>query len=137
MQAVGILGVLALLGACAPDRLYVEGSEGWGEIEPEFKDGTYDTESYAVTVGLSFPIGMAQERAGRCSHPERYLPPAAPTEAPMKPGGQPLEGGQDIPWEALVLLLSGAAGWEGSKAAYKKAKPRFGKKPTAPRSPVA
>lgn len=101
--------------SCAPDRFYVEGTQGWGEIDPAFKDGTYETESYALTAGLSFPLGVAQERTGRCSYPERYLPPAPPVAPPVRSEGQPVSEGPEVPWVELAYLAMGAAGLEATR----------------------
>lgn len=103
-----------LLSSCSPDRFYVEGSHGWGSLDPSDKVGNYDVEGDAVTVGLSFPLQSPQERVVV----ERYLmgppAPASLTVQPIAPVGAPDDGG-GIPWETLILLLGGAAGWEGTR----------------------
>lgn len=107
------LRTLTLLGlsACAPDRLYVEGTHGWGSIDPADKIGDYDTEGDAVTVGLSFPLQSPPERVVV----ERYVmgspAPALPTAQPAAPR----EEGGGIPWEALALVVGGGGLWEGTR----------------------
>lgn len=112
--------LLLLLAACAPDHFYVEGTQGWGEIDPDQKSGTYDTESQAITVGLTFPLQAPPERRGRCSYPEMPLPAAAPVAQPASSGGD----GVDVPWTELLFLLSGVAGGDLSRRGYGKFKNR-------------
>lgn len=104
-----------LLTGCAPDRLYVEGSHGWGTIDPSDKLGQYDTEGDAVTVGLSWPLGAPQERVVV----ERYVisppAPASPSGAPIASTPLPTDDDSEIPWTEIMFMAAGALGMETSR----------------------
>lgn len=114
-QKPGCVALLALLAACAPDRLYVEGTHGWGGIDPDYKEGSYDVEGDAVTVGLSWPLQRPPERVVV----ERYVMtsslPASPTAQPIAP-----DEGPSLPWEEMLFILGGAAGLKGGEKGWQK-----------------
>lgn len=100
-----------LLAGCAPDRFYLEGSHGWGALEPSFKDQDFDVEMDAVTAGLGWDLPGPQERVGRCSGLDTPPAPAPLTAQSIAPG--PTNDDDGVPWESLILLASGALGGEG------------------------
>lgn len=111
-----LLGCLGLLFSCgAPDRAYVEGTRGWGAIDPNEKLGSYDTEGYALTVGVEVPLGARQERVEREPCPFPHWAPAPPT-------AQPVTSGSDVPWEEILFLAGGvvsAVGVQYGHRSYK------------------
>lgn len=107
MQGWRWLCCIALLSACAPDRLYVEGTRGWGSIDPSDKLGDYETESDALTVGLSFPLQSPPERVVVERTPWVIPSAATPTAPPIAAGASP-EGGA-VPWEEILLIAGSVA----------------------------
>lgn len=125
---------LALLldAACAPDRFYVEGTRGWGSIDPSDKLGEYDTEGDALTLGLSFPLGSPQERIVV----ERYIM-ASPMSA--SPSGAPIASGEEeaeIPWTEILFMAAGALGMETSRRGYGKIQTVRSQKREAKKTPT-
>jgi hypothetical protein len=106
--------LLALLVASCgtPDRWNASATYGQSSYDG-FENGDRDGVSGAVEVGVSGPLFQRTTPPPRM--PADYDPhaqpsPVAPTESP-------------IPWEELLLLLSGAATLKGSQVgveAYKK-----------------
>lgn len=122
-----VLPALCGLAACAPDRLYVEGTHGWGSLDPSSKVGDYDLEGDALTVGLSFPLTEPRERVVV----ERYIMgppvPASPQSDPAASGAKPENEGSGLPWEMLIPLAIGVAGAEGTRRAAPVVSRSYGK----------
>ena len=109
-----------LLAACAPDRFYLEGSHGWGALEPSFKDQDFDVEMDAVTAGFGWDLPGPQERVGRCSGLDMPPPRASLPAQPIAPGGQSDDDDSEIPWTEIMFMAAGALGMETSRRGYGK-----------------
>ena len=119
MRFHGTALALCLASCQGPDRWSVSTGLGDGSFDT-LKAGDRDVDSQWVEVGVSGPLGFAQEPRRRCETPTTQILTSAPTAQP-EPSG-------DIPWEELLLLLVGAGGWEGSKHGYRKVKERRSKR---------
>lgn len=123
-----LVGCLGLLFSCgAPDRAYVEGSRGWGSIDGGGKPEGYDTDDYALTVGVEVPLGTSQERTRREPCPLQHWPPALPTAQPATSGAE----GSAIPWEELILIAGTVAGTVGAQKGHKRYKAYSSRKKAA------
>lgn len=117
--AVPLLALLFVVVGCgAPDRAYVEGSRGWGTIDPSEKFGDYETEGYAVTVGVEVPLGVRQERSKELHCPFPHWAPLPPTGAPVQPDDD------EIPWDLILTGVAVLGASEGSRLGYGKFKKR-------------
>ena len=117
---------LILSGCSTPDRYFTSVSRGDGEIELP-KGSNLETEEYRLEVGVSGAIGAAPA----ASRPSRLPPqPSMNRDASATPPTAESESG--IPWEALLILLSGLGLGEGTRYGTKKARAYKAKRKARP-----